>query len=86
MIFKRDNDCRQITFSILTILMTFCIIFSTAIHAAHWRGGGITWSPVALDADGIKNDVIITLKTACHVNRSDCNGNRVSVSGGVKRI
>ncbi|MCF2153025.1 hypothetical protein GLP11_03355 [Photobacterium carnosum] len=84
MIFKRDNDCRQITFSILTILMTFCIIFSTAIHAAHWRGGGITWSPVALDADGIKNDVIITLKTACHVNRSDCNGNRVSVSGGSK--
>ncbi|PSU58499.1 hypothetical protein CTM75_16775 [Photobacterium phosphoreum] len=84
MILKQDNKYRQITFSILTMLIIFCIIFSTAIHAAHWRGGGITWSPVALDADGIKNDVIISLKTACHVNRSDCNGNRVTVSGGTK--
>ncbi|OBU17840.1 hypothetical protein AYY19_11895 [Photobacterium aquimaris] len=85
MIFKKYNNYQQITFSIITLLMFFCtVFFSAAIHAAHWRGGGITWSPVALDADGIKNDVIISLKTACHVNRSDCNGNRVTVSGGSK--
>lgn len=84
MIFKKYHDYRKIIFSILIVLMMFCLIFSSVAHAAHWRGGGITWSPVALDADGIKNDVIISLKTACHVNRSDCNGNRVRVSGGSK--
>ena len=31
---------------------------------SHFRGGAITWQGLALDPDGIKNDVIITVKTA----------------------
>jgi large repetitive protein len=33
-------------------------------NATHFRGGSVTWQAVALDGDGIKNDVRITVKTA----------------------
>jgi len=33
-------------------------------EATHFRGGSITWQALALDGDGVKNDVRITVKTA----------------------
>ncbi|MBM0103342.1 outer membrane beta-barrel protein [Steroidobacter sp. S1-65] len=33
-------------------------------QATHFRGGSITWQALALDGDGVKNDVRVTVKTA----------------------
>lgn len=35
-----------------------------AAHATHFRGGSITWQALDLDADGAKDDVRLTVKTA----------------------
>jgi len=34
------------------------------VQATHFRGGSITWQALALDGDGVKNDVRVTVKTA----------------------
>ena len=34
------------------------------VQATHFRGGSITWQALALDGDGVKDDVRITVKTA----------------------
>ncbi len=38
---------------------------------SHFRGGSISWQAAALDGDGIKNDVEVTVKTAWRYNSSN---------------
>ncbi|PQJ61595.1 L-type lectin domain-containing protein [Photobacterium angustum] len=64
--------------NILKIIFVFIIFlliasFSNASYASHWRGGAMTWVSSDLDGDGNKNDVIVTLKTACRIGAS-CQG------------
>ncbi|VAW51579.1 internalin, putative [hydrothermal vent metagenome] len=52
---------------------------SFTASASHFRGGSITWQSVALDGDGLVNDVQITVKTACALTRT-CTPNSLSSS------
>ncbi len=45
-------------------LLLAAIFIPSIASATHFRGGSITWQSKAIDADGIKNDVEITVKTA----------------------
>jgi len=51
----------------LIFLLLLFVSFSAS--ASHFRGGSITWQSVALDGDGLVNDVRITVKTACAIGR-----------------
>ena len=61
--------------NIFSILTTGSILFAAlapaSALASHFRGGSITWQSKALDADGVRNDVEITVKTAWRYNQID---------------
>lgn len=48
----------------LTLISTAALAFPQLSHASHFRGGSITWQAKALDADGVKDDIEVTVKTA----------------------
>jgi len=52
-------------------LFAFVVLFiSFSAHAAHFRGGSISWQAAELDADGLKNDVTITVVAAWALGRA----------------
>tara|TARA_R110002073_G_scaffold5521_6_gene34002 strand:+ start:5441 stop:6094 length:654 start_codon:yes stop_codon:yes gene_type:complete len=50
------------------LLMLSVLLCSFSVSASHFRGGGISWQSAELDGDGLKNDVLITVKTAWRLN------------------
>ncbi|PHZ59968.1 hypothetical protein CRG86_000970 [Photobacterium leiognathi] len=58
---------------IVFAIFLFITAFSSSSHASHWRGGAMTWVSSDMDGDGIRNDVTVTLKTACRIGAS-CTG------------
>ncbi len=53
------------------LLSISALALPQVVNASHFRGGSITWQAVALDGDGIKNDVRITVKTAWRAEMID---------------
>ncbi|WP_419244284.1 GEVED domain-containing protein [Photobacterium leiognathi subsp. mandapamensis] len=66
---------------IVFAIFLFITAFSSSSHASHWRGGAMTWVSSDMDGDGIRNDVTVTLKTACRIGAS-CQGG-VSLSPSI---
>lgn len=45
-------------------MLLFAALASASAYASHFRGGSVSWQSKAMDGDGIRNDVEITVKTA----------------------
>ncbi|MGM8228518.1 putative Ig domain-containing protein, partial [Cellvibrio sp. ARAG 10.3] len=45
-------------------LLTIAALAPASALASHFRGGSITWQSKAMDGDGVRNDIEITVKTA----------------------
>jgi hypothetical protein len=60
--FMFDFNLRRLAVPLLLSLSGLAL--PQLAQATHFRGGSITWQALALDADGVKNDVRITVKTA----------------------
>jgi len=63
-------NVKYFRYASLLLLSVALLSLSLSANASHFRGGGITWQAVELDADGQKNDVNITVKTAWLLNNS----------------
>ncbi len=57
-------NVKNFRYASLLLLSIALLSLSLSANATHFRGGGITWQAVELDADGQINDVNITVKTA----------------------
>ncbi len=55
----------------LMSLLCSMVVVATPASASHFRGGSISWQAVELDADGLVNDIEVTVKTAWALNGQD---------------
>ncbi len=79
------HQFHRIVIDLVLCLAVFAsLLFSISAHASHWRGGAMTWVSSAMDPDGIKNDVTITMKTACRVGASCQSAGSLTTPGLTK--
>jgi hypothetical protein len=60
----KADSVRNLCSIVMTGILFVSILAPASAWATHFRGGSITWQTKALDGDGVRNDVEITVNTA----------------------